>query len=149
MRILYTLIIGMIAISALAEDANIFVKYDKERVRKGSSLFSRQYKPTFLEVPNEFEDTHLTLRECYLEPREVYPDLKFKVKKEGLVYILIGSKKIDDFSAKGWVKVAEGYYGDPADTKKRAAYSILSKHHEIGEHSLPGLDSIGTRLVIK
>ena len=68
----------------LAEDAKVYIKGGKTRLRVGDPVYENS-SALFGQIPDEFDGDKVSIREKLEEFAEEYPDLNFKVKEKGNV----------------------------------------------------------------
>ena len=125
-----------------SNDASLYSKGEFIRLRKGVSIYGGQL--TFHSFPKEFEGRKVTLRMAGTST-----PVEFKVKKAGIVRLIVSSQAVKKLISDGWVEVGKvaitGEDGDPLLPK----VAILEKRLEVGEYSIPSEGNFGVRLLKK
>lgn len=139
-------VIGLLVIAlsfsayAKDEEAHVYFKGKTFRLEVGLSPFYETGGGGILVIPEKYEGSTMSGQPA---PNALEGDpLHFKVKKAGVVTILISERSVEDFKKDEWVVVDHGIRG-----ALRLKIMFMEKHLEEGEYDLPNGIGIGTRLI--
>jgi hypothetical protein len=121
--------------------AKVYCKAKFIRLRKGLNINdSSKEKPSFEKIPKEFDGRKITLYTTGSSD-----PLEFKVKEAGTVTLLATGPNKGNLYKEGWIKVGDVVINAP---KGPLALSLLQKELDVGEYSMPIVESVyGVRLI--
>lgn len=140
-KLMTIIIITLIATLTFADNAHIYLKGGKIRVKEGNALFNNTGKPCFGAIPESLNNTQISDCKRLSLELDQYPPIEFKVKKEGMLSIILFQESmLKSYLDEGWKEIDEGRWGwsntDNYGPFSERRYIVLEKYFKEGEYTL-------------